>query len=235
MYKQLVNYESESEYVYESDYSVSESDRDSFSDIGSVRDSLSDTRSARESDIEFENNSQIKNITDNEKNFMKMLNYPNLISPKYLVLDANSSIDGYLMEYLENYEPLGDSRNIPNILCFYKILLYICYEFLNIIECGFRPCTEHGDNVMILYNSQKTDILRVVLIDLDDIEKCSSHTDKDTVNQLNIIMLLNLSRRIESQAQDIIYVDNGDCKIKDEFDTINKLIDAINRIIPNLQ
>jgi hypothetical protein len=226
MYKQLVNYESGhddrySDYEYESE---SESELSRYSEYEyNDRESLYDNSNKE---------TAIKNIVDNEEKFNEMLKYPNLIAPKYLVIDTNYSIDGYLMEYLENYERL---EYFPNILCFYKILLSICYEFLNIIACKFKPCTEHSANVMILYNNTKTDILRVVLIDLDDIQKCSDHNDKDTIDQLNTIMLLNLSYSIAYQAQDIIDIDGSNYKIKNEFDTIYKLIDAINRIIPNLQ
>lgn len=164
----------------------------------------------------------MNNIKINIEKYAEMTKYNNLISPIYLITNSDSNLIGYLMKYLDGYYTLSEFP-ISNEKHFYKIFNGICEGFSNILQCGFKPCTEHAGNIMILYDEDFEDVLDVVLIDLDDLKKCDDNNNKETLNQLNTIMNFNDEMLKSTCVQKYFDVDS-EKNIKIKENDLNELI-----------
>ena len=125
----------------------------------------------------------LTNLRTNSKRYIQMQQSEYLAPPIHLVSTDTGVVCGYTMRHLEGYVPVAPITGGCNIHDVQPVLRDIVQGMIDIKKTGFKPCPEHGGNVMFK-SGQKT-----VIIDLDDMDKCNSNTEQDTINQLGTIFL----------------------------------------------
>ena len=125
----------------------------------------------------------INKIEKNSWAYIQMSKSEYLAPPLHIVVNEKKEKIGYTMKFLENYTRL-DQLCENNHFDIDPIIKSIIRGFKDIFQTKLKPCPEHGANIMISPDNQKA-----VIIDLDDIEKCNSHTLSDTLKQLETIFI----------------------------------------------
>lgn len=173
-------------------------------------------------EIKQDINKIIRNLNKYSENYKKMSASNYLASPIHII-SRGTNIVGYTMPYLQNHKSmakLGTNINKNNSLV---ILRKIILGFIDIKNSGMMPCPEHGDNILIDLNNNDLKI-----IDLDDIEKCNGQSEREILEQLNLIF--DNVDKSDPTIKFFFDFDNfNELHIKPKYTTFQSVLNDINR------
>jgi hypothetical protein len=176
----------------------------------------------------------IKNMKDYDTEYGKLKTMKNLLSAQYLFKADNNIILGYVMNFdenlisLDNY--LNNNADDINEKVFLEIMDGICKCYISVLNCGMKPCVKSND-IMVFDLDDK---INVFLTGLDELTKCNSDIEEETVRHMvKLINVDNLPRELKESYsfKKIFNLTDGGLTLKNSIVTVRGLKELIHKLM----